>query len=106
MQETNKYRVTWKVWGSIRIQRTCDMKPVQIKNRYNVLCSLVGAIGWVPSILFETVFKIENSILRFFLSVACFCVFFFLVMYAFYIFLRAKNCKGKIEKYIELDANQ
>lgn len=105
MNRNTNYTLSWKPLLGTRIYDNASRKRVDVKRRYCLLCFLIGCLGWIPSILFEDVWKIGSRPLRLLASVACYLLVSYAVTFAFHLFLRRMNQKGKLSKYLETQDN-
>lgn len=99
MNRDSNYTLSWKR-GVTHISDETGKRPLVVKTRYRSLCYLIGCLGWAPSFLFDNILPFPWRTL---LSMACYCAFYFAVLYGFHLFLCAMNRKGKLSKYIEED---
>ncbi len=101
MNHNSEYTLTWSFLSATRISINTEKKPIKVKKIYCVLCCLIGCLGWIPAILFESVWQIRIVPLRILISAACFLFINYIVLYVFHLFLCTMNRKGKLSKYIE-----
>ena len=102
MNHNSKYSLTWSFLSATCISSSTEKKPIRVKKIYYALCYLIGCLGWIPAILFESVWRIRIVPLRILVSAACFLFIYYVVLYVFHLFLCAMNRRGKLSKYIEM----
>lgn len=102
MNHNSEYTLTWSFLGATRISSNTEKNPIRVKKIYYELCSLIGCLGWIPAILFESVWPIGIVPLRILVSAAIFLFIYYAVLYGFHLFLCAMNRRGKLSKYIEI----
>ena len=103
MKKENQYIILWKFPQTTVIRCLTNDTTVEIKRGYRSLCYILGLLGWIPAILFKTVYEIHNVFLRILASSACYLGFFLLVLWVFHCYLVKKNESGELIRFIDVD---
>lgn len=102
MKKEKQYIISWSWRWTTVIKSQDDAANVGIKTKYRLLCCTIGLLGWIPSILFKTDWKIHNHFLRLTASCFCYVAFYLLVLMIFHCILLRMNSKGKLDRFIDL----